>query len=80
LVLIDFYSSTTSSSTPSDKKEQTPQQLTLTKLSGHAAFQLYSRPISAMNEVSIVDGLIKLYDGMTHKEARTCKDMVASKE
>ena len=48
---IDFYSlQTTSSSTPSDKKEQTPQQLTLTKLSGRAAFQLYSRPISAMND------------------------------
>jgi hypothetical protein len=39
--------------------------LTLTKSAGRAAFQLYSRPIPAMTELSIVDGLVKLYDGMT---------------
>eukprot|EP00804_Cyclotella_cryptica_P025963 CCRYP_002790-RA/>CCRYP_002790-RA protein AED:0.01 eAED:0.01 QI:255/1/1/1/0.66/0.5/4/203/1156 len=39
--------------------------LSLTKDAGRAAFQLYSRPIPAMTELSIVDGLVKLYDGMT---------------
>jgi hypothetical protein len=46
----------TSSSTP---------KLSLTREAGRAAFQLYYRPIPAMNELSIVDGLVKLYDGMT---------------
>lgn len=40
--------------------------LSLTKEAGRAAFQLYSRPIPAMNELSIVDGLVKLYDGTTN--------------
>lgn len=40
-------------------------KLSLTGESGRAAFQLYYRPIPAMNELSIVDGLVKLYDGMT---------------
>ena len=39
--------------------------LSLTKNTGRAAFQLYSRPVPAMKELSIVDGLVKLYDGMT---------------
>jgi hypothetical protein len=39
--------------------------LSLTKDAGRAAFHLYSRPIPAMNELSIVDGLVKLYDGTT---------------
>ena len=42
-----------------------PPSISLTKEAGRAAFQLYSRPIPAMNEISIVDGLVKLYDGMT---------------
>ena len=42
-----------------------PPSLSLTKEGGRAAFQLYSRPIPAMTELSIVDGLVKLYDGMT---------------
>lgn len=42
-----------------------PPSLSLTKEVGRAAFQLYSRPIPAMTELSIVDGLVKLYDGMT---------------
>lgn len=47
------------------RKESTVSTLTLTKEAGRAAFQLYSRPIPAMTELSIVDGLVKLYDGMT---------------
>lgn len=43
---------------------QTPT-LSLTNKAGRAALQLYSRPIPAMTELSIVDGLVKLYDGMT---------------
>jgi len=43
---------------------QTPT-LSLTNKAGRAALQLYSRPIPAMTEISIVDGLVKLYDGMT---------------
>ena len=39
--------------------------LTLTKDTGRIAFQLYSRPIPAMNELSLIDGLVKLYDGTT---------------
>lgn len=42
-----------------------PPALSLTNNAGRAAFQLYSRPIPAMTELSIVDGLIKLYDGTT---------------
>jgi len=42
-----------------------PPALSLTNEAGRAAFQLYSRPIPAMTELSIVDGLIKLYDGTT---------------
>jgi hypothetical protein len=39
--------------------------LSLINEAGRAAFQLYSRPIPVMNELSIVDGLVKLYDGTT---------------
>ncbi|KAL7552113.1 hypothetical protein ACHAWF_015322 [Thalassiosira exigua] len=50
-------------------QSQTPPapkpSLSLTKDAGRVAFQLYSRPIPAMAEVSAVDGLVKLYDGMT---------------
>lgn len=69
-------SSTTTTSQSSQKKSFTtsatspspinkPPSLSLTKDAGRAAFQLYSRPIPAMNELSVVDGLVKLYDGMT---------------
>ena len=53
---------TTSSSATTQSKSPS---LSLTKESGRAAFQLYSRPIAGMNELRIVDGLVKLYDGMT---------------
>lgn len=40
-------------------------QVTLTKTSGRAAFQLYSRSVPAIKEISIVDGFVKLYDSNT---------------
>jgi hypothetical protein len=40
-------------------------QITLTKTSGRAAFQLYSRSVPAIKEISIVDGFVKLYDSNT---------------
>lgn len=47
--------------------------VTLTKPSGRAAFQLFSRPIPGMQEISLVDGFLKLYDSnmlgySTHKD------------
>jgi hypothetical protein len=64
------------SSDDTSKEEPTPPStapthptlrpsLSLTNEAGRAAFQLYSRPIPVMNELSIVDGLVKLYDGTT---------------
>jgi hypothetical protein len=40
-------------------------RVTLSKPSGRAAFQFYSRAIPAMKEISLVDGLVKLYDSST---------------
>jgi hypothetical protein len=45
--------------------ESHESKLTLTKTSGRAAFQLFSRTVPAMKEVSIVDGFVKLYDSNT---------------
>lgn len=47
--------------------------VTLTKDSGRAAFQLFSRSVPAMQEISLVDGFLKLYDSnmpgySTHKD------------
>jgi hypothetical protein len=53
------------STTTKAEVAEKPPTLSLTKEAGRAAFQLYSRPIPAMDEISIVDGLVKLYDGMT---------------
>jgi len=53
---------TSSSSTTT--KPQPPPTLTLTEETGRVAFQLYSQPIPAMSQLSIVDGVVKLYDGM----------------
>lgn len=39
--------------------------VTLSKPSGRAAFQFYSRQIPAMKELSLVEGLVKLYDSST---------------
>ncbi len=38
-------------------------RVSLTKEDGRMAIQLYSHPIPAMNEISVVDGLVKLFDG-----------------
>lgn len=48
-------------------------KVTLTKGSGRAAFQLFSRSIPGMQEISLVDGFLKLYDSnmpgySTHKD------------
>lgn len=40
-------------------------QVTLTKEYGRVAFQLYSRSVPAIKELSILDGFIKLYDSNT---------------
>lgn len=45
---------------------ETPEhQITLTKSSGRAAFQLYSRRVPAIHELLIIDGFVKLYDSNT---------------
>eukprot|EP00980_Cylindrotheca_fusiformis_P006491 scaffold1378_cov137-Cylindrotheca_fusiformis.AAC.4 len=41
------------------------RQISLTKASGRVAFQLYSRSVPAMKEISIIDGLVKMYDSNT---------------
>ena len=38
--------------------------LSLTQASGRAACQLYARSIPAMSQISLVEGYVKLYDGM----------------
>ncbi|KAL3925471.1 MAG: hypothetical protein SGILL_000388 [Bacillariaceae sp.] len=51
--------------TNSNDKENKDARLTLTKTSGRAAFQLYSKTVPAMKELSMVDGFVKLYDSNT---------------
>ncbi|KAL7443613.1 hypothetical protein ACHAXM_009052 [Skeletonema potamos] len=41
----------------------TKSSVSLTRENGRVAIQLYSHPIPAMNEISVVDGLVKLFDG-----------------
>jgi hypothetical protein len=41
------------------------RQITLTKDSGRVAFQLYSRSVPAMKDISIIDGFVKMYDSNT---------------
>lgn len=53
------------STSSQNKTSRAIPTLSLQKDVGRAAFQLYSRPIPAMTELSIIDGLVKLYDGMT---------------
>jgi hypothetical protein len=53
----------------------TPPQVTLTHDNGHAAFQLYSRSIPSMKELSLVDGFVKLYDS-TSAGYSTRKDIL----
>lgn len=42
-----------------------PSSLGLSNPAGRVAFQLYSRPIPAMHQLSVVDGLVRLYDSTT---------------
>jgi len=41
----------------------TKSSVSFTRENGRVAIQLYSHPIPAMNELSAVDGLVKLFDG-----------------
>ena len=50
-------------SPPENSYENPP--ITLTKTSGRAAFQLYARSVPAIQEISLVDGFVKLYDSNT---------------
>ncbi|VEU38306.1 unnamed protein product [Pseudo-nitzschia multistriata] len=47
------------------KANPPPAQLSLTKTSGKIAFQLYSKAVPAMKELSLIDGYMKLYDSYT---------------
>lgn len=47
-----------------DHQTENPH-ITLTKASGRAAFQLYSRSVPAIKELSILDGFLKLYDSQS---------------
>lgn len=49
----------------SDEDRASNLRVTLTKASGRAAFQLYSRSVPAIKELSIIDGFVKLYDSNT---------------
>lgn len=60
-------------STVSNNPSMAHSKVTLTKPSGRAAFQLFSRSIPTMQEISLVDGFLKLYDSnmpgySTHKD------------
>ena len=44
-------------------KARKSSSVSLTKENGRVAIQLYSHPIPVMNEISVVDGLVKLFDG-----------------
>jgi transmembrane E3 ubiquitin-protein ligase len=44
------------------KDDEASPRITLSHQSGRAAFQLFSRSIPCMKEISLVDGFVKLYD------------------
>ncbi|KAG7347123.1 ring finger domain containing protein [Nitzschia inconspicua] len=48
-----------------DTAKDAEEKLTLTKSSGRAAFQLFTRTVPGMKELSLVDGFVKLYDSNT---------------
>ena len=50
---------------PSSEIPSSDPPITLTKASGRAAFQLYARSVPAIQEISLVDGFVKLYDSNT---------------
>jgi transmembrane E3 ubiquitin-protein ligase len=47
-----------------DETTSSPK-ITLTKSSGRAAFQLYARSVPSIQELSLLDGFVKLYDSNT---------------
>lgn len=48
--------------TEKNKDDSPKQKISLTKTSGRAAIQLYTRSIPGMKEMALVDGFCKLYD------------------
>jgi len=48
-----------------EEDDQSSIRLPLTKLTGRAALQLYSRSVPSMKELSLVEGFVKLYDSNT---------------
>jgi len=66
---------TTAAASDIEGDVDTLPQVTLTHDNGHAAFQLYSRSIPSMKELSLVDGFVKLYDS-TSAGYSTRKDIL----
>jgi hypothetical protein len=65
-----------SASSASTADPPDPQhQITLSRDDGRVAFQLFSRPIPGMKEISLVDGFVKLYDSV-HAGYSTRKDLL----
>jgi hypothetical protein len=54
-----------SSATMTTATEELLEKISLTKSSGKAAFQLYSKSVPAMKELSLIEGVVKLYDSNT---------------
>mmetsp|Transcript_738 Transcript_738/g.810 ORF Transcript_738/g.810 Transcript_738/m.810 type:complete len:1236 (+) Transcript_738:144-3851(+) len=54
-----------SSTTTTTTTEKLPEKISLTKSSGKAALQLYSKSVPAMKELSLIEGVVKLYDSNT---------------
>ena len=54
-----------SSATMTTAAEELLEKISLTKSSGKAAFQLYSKSVPAMKELSLIEGVVKLYDSNT---------------
>jgi hypothetical protein len=48
-----------------EEEDSSTYQLPLSKSTGRAAFQLYSRSVPSMKELSLVEGFVKLYDSNT---------------
>jgi hypothetical protein len=60
---------------PTNKEKEQPATITLMHDSGRAAFQFFSRSIPSMQELSLVDGFIKIYDS-TSPGYSTRKDIL----
>lgn len=75
--LTGFDDTTTTTTTPSTTTTNVPPpDVSLTRPLGRAAFQLYSRHVPTLRELSLVDGFIKLYDNTSPPGYSTRKDML----